>query len=136
MHNSKLSVFIISLILLVVLCSRAACSGDPTQEDLIKSPHYYPSYDLHLRRTLSRSVETYLSEKQNTSKPKTHSRERKLVGGCFLASGLFLCSWGIISWQVSEYQCCPARNTENVMKIIVGVVFINAGLYYLLIEEG
>jgi hypothetical protein len=56
----------------------------------------------------------------------------KLIGTTFFASGLFLCSWGIASWQVDEYQCCPPRNTENVIKIVVGVVLLNAGLFYLL----
>jgi len=57
---------------------------------------------------------------------------RNLIGGSFFASGLFLCSWGIVSWQMREDQCCPPRNTENALKIIVGVVMINAGLFYFL----
>jgi hypothetical protein len=59
-------------------------------------------------------------------------RNARLIGTSFFASGVFLCSWGIASWQVEEYQCCPPRNTENVIKIVVGVVLVNAGLFYLL----
>jgi len=60
------------------------------------------------------------------------SRANTIVGASLLGSGIFLCSWGIASWEVEEYQCCPARNTGNVVKIIAGVVLINAGLIYLL----
>ena len=59
-------------------------------------------------------------------------RNSKVIGTSFFASGVFLCSWGIASWQVEEYQSCPPRNTENVIKIVVGVVLLNAGLFYLL----
>jgi hypothetical protein len=60
------------------------------------------------------------------------SRARTIVGTSLLGSGIFLCSWGITSWEVEEYQCCPARNTGNVVKIVAGLVLINAGLIYLL----
>jgi hypothetical protein len=60
------------------------------------------------------------------------SRAGKIVGISLLGSGIFLCSWGIASWEIEEYQCCPARNTGNVVKIVAGVVLINAGLIYLL----
>jgi hypothetical protein len=60
------------------------------------------------------------------------SRRSKIIGTSLFASGLFLCSWGITSWQREEDQCCPPRNTENVMKIVVGIVLINAGLIYLI----
>jgi hypothetical protein len=60
------------------------------------------------------------------------SQNTKLIGTSLFASGLFLCSWGITSWQRSEDQCCPTRNTENVLKIVVGVVLVNAGMFYLL----
>ena len=56
----------------------------------------------------------------------------KFVGAVMFGSGLFLCSWGIVDWQSGDTQCCPARNTENVAKIIVGVVLVNAGLVYLI----
>ncbi len=56
----------------------------------------------------------------------------KVVGGIMFGSGVLLCSWGIVDWQTSESQCCPAHNTENVAKIVVGVVLINAGLVYLI----
>jgi len=55
----------------------------------------------------------------------------KLIGASLFTSGLFLCSWGIVSWQLKEDQCCPPRNTENALKIIVGIVLIDAGLVYL-----
>lgn len=58
--------------------------------------------------------------------------DARIVGTSLLSSGIFLCSWGIVSWQFEDDQCCPARNTENVLKIIVGVVLVNAGLIYLL----
>jgi hypothetical protein len=60
------------------------------------------------------------------------SRNKSIVGVSLLGSGLFLCSWGITSWEIEEYQCCPARNTGNVVKIVAGVVLLNAGLIYLL----
>jgi hypothetical protein len=59
-------------------------------------------------------------------------RNKKIVGAAMFASGVFLCSWGIVDWQTSDTQCCPARNTENVAKIVVGVVLVNAGLVYLI----
>jgi hypothetical protein len=60
------------------------------------------------------------------------SQARKIVGTSLLGSGIFLCSWGITSWEVEEYQCCPANNTGNVVKIVAGIILINAGLIYLL----
>jgi hypothetical protein len=60
------------------------------------------------------------------------ARTNKVLGSSLLVSGVFLCSWGITSWQISDYQCCPADNTDNVIKIVVGVVLLNAGLVYLL----
>lgn len=67
------------------------------------------------------------------SKDDQHgSGSSKILGTSLFISGVFLCSWGIASWQVEEYQCCPPRNTENVIKIVVGVVLVNAGLLYLL----
>jgi hypothetical protein len=59
-------------------------------------------------------------------------RATRIVGSSLLVSGVFLCSWGIASWEVREYQCCPPRNTGNIVKIVAGVVLINAGLIYLL----
>jgi hypothetical protein len=60
------------------------------------------------------------------------TRTSRIIGATLLGSGLFLCSWGISSWEVEEYQCCPAHNTGNVVKIVAGVVLLNAGLIYLL----
>ena len=59
-------------------------------------------------------------------------RNSRIIGVTLLGSGLFLCSWGISSWEVEEYQCCPAHNTGNVVKIVAGVILLNAGLIYLL----
>lgn len=59
-------------------------------------------------------------------------RNNRIVGTTLFASGIFLCSWGITEWEIQEYQCCPARNTGNVVKIVAGIVLINAGLMYLL----
>jgi hypothetical protein len=64
------------------------------------------------------------------------SRASKIIGVSLLGSGIFLCSWGIASWEVKEYQCCPAHNTGNIVKIVTGVVLINAGLIYLLEAGG
>ena len=64
------------------------------------------------------------------------ARASRIIGVSLLGSGLFLCSWGISAWEVEEYQCCPAHNTGNVVKIVAGVVLINAGLIYLLEAEG
>jgi hypothetical protein len=65
---------------------------------------------------------------------KPSGRSRMIIGGTLLGSGIFLCSWGITAWEIEEYQCCPARNTGNVVKIVAGVVLINAGLIHLLGE--
>jgi hypothetical protein len=65
-------------------------------------------------------------------KDEGSEKGKKIAGGVMFGSGLFLCSWGIVDWQFSDSQCCPARNTENVAKIVVGVVLINAGLVYLI----
>lgn len=59
-------------------------------------------------------------------------RGKKTTGGIMFGSGVLLCSWGIVDWQTDDTQCCPARNTENVAKILVGAVLINAGLVYLI----
>ena len=57
---------------------------------------------------------------------------KKIAGAVMFGSGVLLCSWGIMDWQTDDTQCCPARNTENVAKIVVGVVLVNAGLVYLI----
>ena len=62
----------------------------------------------------------------------TSRRNDRIVGTSLFASGVFLCSWGITEWEIQEYQCCPARNTGNVVKIVAGIVLLNAGLMYLL----
>jgi hypothetical protein len=59
-------------------------------------------------------------------------RGKKTAGGIMFGSGVLLCSWGIVDWQTDDTQCCPARNTENVAKVLVGAVLINAGLVYLI----
>jgi hypothetical protein len=60
------------------------------------------------------------------------TRTRTIVGASLFGSGIFLCSWGIVSWQTDDTQCCPTNNTQNVVKIVVGVLLLNAGLVYLL----
>ena len=60
------------------------------------------------------------------------NRTRTIVGTSLFGSGIFLCSWGIASWQTDDTQCCPTNNTQNVIKIVVGVLLLNAGLVYLL----
>ena len=57
---------------------------------------------------------------------------RTIVGTSLFGSGIFLCSWGIASWETDDTQCCPTNNTQNVVKIVVGVLLLNAGLVYLL----
>jgi hypothetical protein len=59
-------------------------------------------------------------------------RTRTIVGTSLFGSGIFLCSWGIASWQTDDTQCCPTNNTQNVIKIVVGLLLLNAGLVYLL----
>jgi hypothetical protein len=66
---------------------------------------------------------------------KADRRASRIVGVSLLGSGIFLCSWGIVSWEIRDYQCCPANNTGNVVKIVAGVLLINAGLIYLLAVE-
>ena len=60
------------------------------------------------------------------------TRTRTIVGTSLFGSGIFLCSWGIASWETDDTQCCPTNNTQNVIKIVVGVLLFNAGLVYLL----
>lgn len=62
-------------------------------------------------------------------------KAKRIVGISMFGSGIFLCSWGIASWQVREYQCCPPNNTQNVIKIVAGLLLLNAGLIYLLEAE-
>ena len=57
---------------------------------------------------------------------------KKVAGAVMFGSGVLLCTWGIVDWETDDTQCCPAGNTENVAKIVVGVVLINAGLVYLI----
>ena len=57
---------------------------------------------------------------------------KKIMGASLFGSGIFLCSWGIASWQTDDTQCCPTNNTQNVIKIVIGVLLLNAGLIYLL----
>ena len=59
-------------------------------------------------------------------------RAKTIVGTSLFGSGLFLCSWGIASWETDDTQCCPTNNTQNVIKIVVGLLLLNAGLVYLL----
>jgi hypothetical protein len=60
------------------------------------------------------------------------NRTRTIVGTSLFGSGIFLCSWGIASWETDDTQCCPTNNTQNVIKIVVGLLLLNAGLVYLL----
>lgn len=57
---------------------------------------------------------------------------KRIVGASLFGSGMFLCSWGIVSWETDDTQCCPTNNTQNVVKILTGVLLLNAGLIYLL----
>jgi len=63
---------------------------------------------------------------------KDNNRTKTIVGTSLFGSGIFLCSWGIASWETDDTQCCPTNNTQNVIKIVVGVLLLNAGLVYLL----
>ena len=116
-------------ILCVVLIAAQALSGSRAvwsgmgpievrgkQAPSLKNPHFFAAGDTSSGRASA----------------EMRRKGKKIVGTTLLASGLLLCSWGIASWEVSEYQCCPAKNTENVIKIVVGVVLVNAGLIYLL----
>ena len=60
------------------------------------------------------------------------TRTKTIVGTSLFGSGIFLCSWGIASWETDDTQCCPTNNTQNVIKIVVGILLLNAGLVYLL----
>ena len=74
------------------------------------------------------------SDRQEEKDPagETGAGGKKTAGAIMFGSGVLLCSWGIVDWQTDDTQCCPARNTENVAKLLVGVVLINAGLVYLI----
>ncbi len=81
------------------------------------------------------SLEDSGSRKGEPDGRQDRDRKRCKIAGCSLfVSGILLCSWGISSWEVEEYQCCPARNTDNVIKIVAGVLLINAGLIYLMTD--
>ncbi|MGQ9604381.1 MAG: hypothetical protein ACUVUU_09310 [bacterium] len=76
--------------------------------------------------------DSYPSIEQATTQSKALERHpSRFVGYTMLASGLFLSSWGIVSWEIREYQECPPRNTDNVIKIVAGILLINAGLFYI-----
>jgi len=94
--------------------------ADPSQEGEL---------DRHLTPIIGSGEE---DEDQGEARGEESRRSARIIGTSLFGSGLFLCSWGIASWQTREHQCCPTRNTENVLKIVVGVVLINAGLVYLI----
>lgn len=116
-------------VLCVVLIAAQAWCGSHTAWSGIGPVEVHPKPAPRLRSP-------HLSETGGTAagggEVEISHRVKKVAGATLLTSGLLLCSWGITSWEVSEYQCCPAKNTENVIKIVVGVVLINAGLIYLL----
>jgi hypothetical protein len=72
------------------------------------------------------------TDEEDGSGSTSSGKAKKIVGVSLLGSGIFLCSWGITSWEVREYQCCPANNTANVIKIVAGILLLNAGLIYIL----
>ena len=92
-------------------------------------------FDLDSEPDTSRArlgLEPVKADKEGESGSACSGKTKKIVGGSLLGSGIFLCSWGITSWQVREYQCCPANNTANVIKIVAGILLLNAGLIYIL----
>ena len=82
--------------------------------------------------SLSPNIEIPESGVADPSGDPNARRAKKIVGASLFGSGIFLCSWGIASWETDDTQCCPTNNTQNVVKIVVGVLLFNAGLVYLL----
>ncbi len=115
-----LSIFMISLLSAARVFAQPE-TADSTSMDVGKSLNL-PTFMFDMSK----------SEKQPSQDEAGIQRSCKIAAGSLLVSGLLLCSWGITSWQVEEYQCCPARNTDNVIKIVAGVLLINAGLLYLI----
>ncbi len=71
------------------------------------------------------------TQPDTTEKKASKAHPNRFVGYTMLGSGLFLSSWGIVSWEMKEYQECPPSNTDNVIKIVAGILLINAALFYL-----
>ncbi|MFC1799415.1 hypothetical protein ACFL2Z_00675 [Candidatus Eisenbacteria bacterium] len=82
--------------------------------------------------SLSPNVEFLKDGQADPSGDPDNGRAKTIVGASLFGSGIFLCSWGIASWETDDTQCCPTNNTQNVIKIVVGVLLLNAGLVYLL----
>jgi hypothetical protein len=82
--------------------------------------------------SLSSNMEFLSDEEANPTGDSDRARTKTIVGASLFGSGIFLCSWGITSWETDDTQCCPTNNTQNVVKIVVGVLLLNAGLVYLL----
>jgi hypothetical protein len=82
--------------------------------------------------SLSPNIELSRDGEGDPSGDPDRSRAKTIVGASLFGSGIFLCSLGITSWETDDTQCCPTNNTQNVVKIVVGVLLLNAGLVYLL----
>jgi hypothetical protein len=117
-------------LLILVLSASAACPGE------LRLP--FSRYRLPSVTGLTETgdaAETYdrvLAGDEGEEDEAESETGKKIAGAVMFGSGILLCSWGIMDWQTSDTQCCPARNTENVAKIVVGVVLVNAGLVYLI----
>ena len=82
--------------------------------------------------SLNPSMEYLKDAEEDPSDDPDGTRTKTIVGTSLFGSGIFLCSWGIASWGTDNTQCCPTNNTQNVIKIVVGILLLNAGLVYLL----
>jgi len=131
--------FVVPLVVLFLLASAlSAEAGDvhPRFVFLLDEPQIEPAPDtlkvLVPGEGGAPTESEVLSGSPAGKSSQRHRANAKIVGSSFMGSGVLLCGWGIISWEFEEDQCCPTRNTENILKIIVGVVLVNAGLAYLL----
>ena len=128
------TVWLAILILILLATSAGALDGPLSRTFALTDPQIEPAGD-SLGDSLKVIVPGIADGGRSGTKAEAGDRvdrSPKIIGVSLFSSGLFLCSWGITSWQFEDDQCCPARNTENVLKIIVGVVLVNAGLVYLL----
>jgi len=115
---------IVGLVFVLILSSRAFAEPLTVPPDSLSAR---PGQDVGLP-----ALGFKQSDSDDSKMDRGKDKGCKIASASLLVSGILLCSWGITSWEIEEYQCCPARNTGNVVKIVAGVLLINAGLLYFL----
>jgi hypothetical protein len=126
-QRSRVCRAVVVLVPALLLCTSAACPGE------LHLP--FSRYRLPDVSEVDDAGDGTESPRELAAEEKEYGsseRGKKIAGAVMFGSGVLLCSWGIVDWHTDDTQCCPAKNTENVAKIVVGVVLINAGLVYLI----